>query len=139
VIEIMLGVYFTGVIFSVLTLIWFYRFTERKFRSPALARLNSNLGKIGLFWSDNRANFQLLSESSVETDQKRSRRNLIFLALFAFAGLPGFLLIFVVVISTAVLARSRKERAALVSRLASDQELSSAEVTALVEDIRKIN
>jgi hypothetical protein len=129
-IEIIAGVYLTCFALSWILIFWHFSFVSRELKSTKLVTLNHNLEKVGYFWSHSRGAIEKLGEFTAADDQKKSRRGVLWLGIFAFWSVPGFLILLAVILSLRFSFSSRKERAVLQSALAQNPELSPDEVLA---------
>jgi hypothetical protein len=135
-IEILATVYLISMILSFSLVTWHYISTKRQLRSSRLKNLNRNLYAVGLYWSHSNGSFADLNAGSVEEDEKKSLRNVLWLALLGFFSVLGFLLLAAVIFSIRYLARSRLEVAVLDSALALQMNLPEDQVATLVEQFK---
>src|SRR5437879_5458870 len=69
-------------------------------RSPELRILNSNLQKVGKYWSNSDGNFKAYHEGALEDDHKRMYRSfLIMTALLSILSIVGMFLLILLFIS----------------------------------------
>lgn len=137
-VEIILVVYITCFTLSACLIAWQYSLVSRQLQSQSLQNLNTNLAKVGLFWSNEKSDFASLQEGSIEADQRKAKLTVLAVGLLGFASVPGFLLLLAVILSMRYLARSRKERAVFASRLIEDAILDATQVNGLVEEFKNI-
>lgn len=137
-IEILLGVWFVSFCLSMMTLIYGFTLTRKKLHSSKLQNVNANLEKVGLFWSNAISDFAPLKENAVRLDQKKTLRSALMIGLLSLGSVLGFLLLFIVTISVHFIAPSRKEKAMFRSALANDPNLTSDQVTRVVDELKQI-
>lgn len=137
-IEIMLGVWAICFALSALTLAYGIFLTKKRLHSHKLQAINTNLAKVGLFWSNATSDFEVLQENSINEDQRKTLRSAWMAGLLGLGSVPGFLLLFAITISVHFIARSRKENSTFQSALAANTQLSPQEVQVLVNDLKKV-
>lgn len=138
-VEIIIGVWLTCFCLSMIVVAINFNWTRKKLQSRKLKTLNSNLEKIGQFWSNSQGNFATLTAESIQADAKKTQRVNLLMAFLGLWSVIGFLLLLVVVASVHMLARSRKEIATFQSALAEDPTLARAQVEVLVRELGEIH
>jgi hypothetical protein len=108
-------------------------------QSPAMAVLNTNLHKSGLYWSNSERNFKeagpgAAAEAAAHDTAKARRQFWIMTTLLSLMSLLGMFLLMAIFMS----GLPRLERNTFASRLATDPNLSAAEVTGLVEELKAL-
>ena len=126
--------YLVGFIFCALLACLFLFLASRRRRSLPFRQLQCNLGKVGLFWSENQDKLISLSSDLLEQDYKSLLSNLTLLGfMLCFLSWAGLFFLFIIMLSYRFLARSRLERALFASELAHSNSLSADNVRALLE------
>ncbi len=137
-IEIIVGVWLTSFLLSMMVVAFNYYITRQRLQSARLQTLNFNLAKVDMYWSNTLANFSALTPNAIDADYKKTLRNTLLLGFLGFASLLGLVLLIVIVASLHTLARSRKEVSTFRSELGSEKNLSVSEVHHLVRELTQI-
>lgn len=138
-VEIILTVWLISLVLSLSLVIWKFIHTRRQINSKKSYVLNQNLQKVGLCWLPSQSNFGLWGPGVVERENFKALRGVALFGLLSFAGLVGFLLIFVVFMSMHFLVKDRKAAAVFSSDLVSVENLGSEEIQSLVNRINEIS
>ena len=113
---------------------------DRRRHSHGAEIVQTNLRKLGLFWSDSADRIVPLEEKSAEIESRRSQRTIgytgMILALLSWAGV-FFLL--VIMLSERFFARSRRERRLFTSSLVQNLDLSANDVRREIENLDLMN
>jgi hypothetical protein len=132
-IEIIVGVWLTSLLLSVPITLWNFTSIRRRTESPEYATLNSNLLKVGQFWSLSNDSFVQLSESNPEADIKKLKRTYLMIAALGLLSVFGLIFLSILSFSIHVLAKSRLTQQVFHSPLANNIGLSADEVAKLVQ------
>lgn len=127
------AIYAVGILSSLILTMVALAGTHRRRSSQALVNLNTNLARIGLFWSDHRDDLVAWT-ASAEHDERRSlsRSLLISGTVLSTLSWVGLVFLSILFFSARFLARSRLERNLLSSELAHTPYLASHVVDRLV-------
>lgn len=134
-VEIIIGVWLASFCLSMIVVGVNFNWTRKKLQSRKLKILNTNLEKIGMFWSNAQGDFATLTAESIQADAKKTQRVNMFMAFLGLWSVIGFLLLLVVVTSVHLLARSRKEVATFQSTLVENTDLTRTQVEELVREL----
>ena len=135
-IEIMGTIYLLSFCTSVSLILWHYSFVHRQTQSPKVQTLNANLEKVKLYWSQSEGNFAALTPNSIEADHKKAKKSVLYIGILAFGSLIGLILVTAVILSSRYLARPRREVRVFQSPLVSEVNLSTEQISLLVEELR---
>lgn len=134
--EIIVGVWVGSLAISIIITglnIWYaYKLTK----SPKYLVLNKNLAKVDSYWSLSNENFKNFSEGSAKDDEKKQVRNFLLLGSLGFLSAIGLFFLIVLTLSLQFLVKSRLTRHVFRSELATNPELTAADVTKLVLDFK---
>lgn len=131
-VEIIVGVWLACFCLSMIVVAINFNWTRKKLQSRKLKNLNTNLEKVGLYWSNSQGTFATLTPEAIDADARKTQRVNLFMAFLGLWSVIGFLLLLIVVVSVHMVARSRKEIATFQSALAVDTDLARAQVEDLV-------
>jgi len=108
---------------------------RKKYHSKGITNLNSNLAKVGLFWSNRNANFLSLEEGDPEKDFQSVKGSFLLMTtiLSILSGI-GFILLILMMFT----GRPRREVRTFQSDLVKNPDLSLAEVEAQVAELKNI-
>ena len=137
-IEIILGIWVVCFFLSIMVLGINFHLMRKRLGSEKLKNLNMNLKKINMYWSNTAEDFLPLDSDSINKDEEKTLRNALFMGFFALGSLPGFILLFILILSIHFLAPSRKTVATFNSALAQKNALSQEEVQNLVKQLSQI-
>lgn len=131
------AVYALGLLTSAFsTFLFLVLWRRRKTARPAVT-LNSNLKKIGLFWSEHHDRIETWEEGIEERDWQASARSFGLLgAMLSALSWGGFVLLLILIVSIRALARSRLEKNLFSSPLARESSLSPERVREIVDPLR---
>ncbi len=137
-VEIMLGVWTICFVLSMTVVAVNFNITKKRLHSKKLQILNVNLEKIGLYWSNSQGDFCDRLANSVEDDKNKSLRNVLLTGFLGLGSVPGFILLFLLVISSHKLARSRKETSTFLSQLAQAELNDTEKIKKIVSEMNQI-
>ena len=137
-IEVLAAIYVTSFILSMMLVAWNYVVLSRQLRSESLLSINSNLKKIGMFWSVSSEDFSSLHESSIEKDASSALRSTLMLGILGLGSALGFALLLVITLTMRLLKTNRRGRAVFHSALANDPNLATDQVQKLFQEYSKI-
>lgn len=108
---------------------------KRKYQKSSYLCLNSNLKEIGYFWSISKGQMTSLSESDPQLDYDYSFKQGCYLMILGLFSLPGLIILTLALVGLHFLSEDRVEQRFFSSRLATDQKLSSNEISKLVAEL----
>ncbi|MBC7740617.1 MAG: hypothetical protein H7061_00365 [Bdellovibrionaceae bacterium] len=115
--------------FATLLLVGLHLFLQtQKQKSKAMRQVQSNLKKIGFFWSDSEAEIKPYTAGAEKADLNKSIKSILISGIaFTFMSWVGFVLQFIIMLSLRFLAVKRLERNVFDSELAAN-ELSPTQI-----------
>ncbi len=122
-----------------LTLLYVF-LRDRRRHSDGAKNVQTNLAKLGLFWSDSRDSIVPLTPTSADDESKRSQRTIGYTGLIlSLLSWLGFVFLLVIMISERFLARSRRERNLFTSELVRSSSLDANEVRRAINHLDLMN
>jgi hypothetical protein len=109
-IEIIAGVWATCFLVSLPITFWNVRSVVQKAQSPQFKTLNSNLSKIGLYWSVSSESFQPLNERHAKDDVRKAMRSYMLIGGLGIFSVIGLLLLIAVSLSMHFLVSRTAQR-----------------------------
>ncbi len=137
-VEIMLGVWTVCFVLSMTVVAVNFNITKKRLHSSKLQILNANLEKIDRFWSNSQGDFCERLPNSIEEDKTKYLKNVLLTGFLGLGSVPGFVLLFLLVISSHKLARSRKETATFLSDLAQVEINDLEKIKKVVSEMNQI-
>lgn len=134
-IEIIAGVWLTSLLLSIPITAWNIHTVLQSKRSPKYTVLNSNLAKIGLFWSLSGEQFMPLAKGNPDDDARKLLRTYLIIGCLGFLSLLGLIFLSIVTVSLHVLVKSRKADRVMKSELAINADLSPIEVQTMTKTL----
>lgn len=137
-IEIILGIWLVSATVTLLLGVWNLYLINKKFISMPINRLNQNLNKIDLFWSNTQGTLLALDDTNnPNQDKKLALRQARFLFLLILFSLPGLIIMIIVLVGTHLLPSSRNEQKIFNSLLTTQCTLSAEQTRLELERINK--
>jgi hypothetical protein len=134
-IEIIAGVWLISFLLSIPITVWNVHTVMRSKRSSEYSVLNSNLAKIGLFWSLSNEQIVSLSEGDPDKDANKLLRTYLMIGGLGLLSVFGLIFLSIVSLSIHVLVKSRLAAKVLNSDLAKNPDLQPGDIEMLVKDL----
>jgi hypothetical protein len=113
---------------------------ERRRHSHGAKCVQSNLAKLGLYWSDSADAIVPLTPTSADDESMRSKKTIGYTGLIlSLLSWLGVFFLLVIMLSERFLARSRRERHLFTSELVCNPSLDANEVRRTIEDLDLLN
>lgn len=135
-IEIIVGIWLGALIISILLTVLNVRYAIQLKNSKKYITLNTNLAKVGKFWSLTTENFKNLSEGSAKSEEDQTVRTAFYLGGLGLLGAPGLLFLSVITVSMLFLSKSRFTRRVFHSDLATNLDLNLQQVRQFIDELQ---
>lgn len=134
------AIYAVGVLLGFIVTAANIALRKRRRQSSTFQRVESNLRKVDLYWSENEDRIVDWSETRAKDDAAKGNGGFMVAgALISGLSWPGVFFLLILVLSEHVLAKSRREKALFASPLAWHDDLEKDEVERHVADLTRAN